>query len=154
RSFQLGHSNSGDMRAQEVGIGTITPGATLDVLGPHVSGIGRAQLKGTSNVGLLALDTTTTGGASGIVFKTAGVKKADLEFDDSLSNLSVYNELFSASNPVATFASSGNVGVGTTTPQTTLDVNGTARLATYASAPFTCDVAHDGALALTTGHFL
>jgi hypothetical protein len=45
--------------------------------------------------------------------------------------------------------SSGNVGVGTTTPQTTLDVNGTARLAKNSSQPYVCDATHDGAIALT-----
>lgn len=44
---------------------------------------------------------------------------------------------------------SANVGVGTTTPAATLDVNGTARLARYASQPFPCDPAHDGTIALT-----
>lgn len=44
----------------------------------------------------------------------------------------------------------GNVGVGTTTPVATLDVNGTARLARYPAQPFPCDADHDGTIALTS----
>jgi hypothetical protein len=44
----------------------------------------------------------------------------------------------------------GNVGVGTSTPATTLDVNGTLRLAKWSAAPFTCDATHDGAIALSS----
>jgi len=44
---------------------------------------------------------------------------------------------------------SGKVGIGTTDPQATLDVNGTLRLAKNASAPVGCDTAHAGTLALT-----
>ena len=49
---------------------------------------------------------------------------------------------------------SGNVGIGTTAPQATLDVNGTARLAKNAAQPYACDAAHDGAIALTSGYRL
>ena len=42
-----------------------------------------------------------------------------------------------------------NLGVGTTSPQATLDINGTARLAKYSSPPLACDAAHDGTIALT-----
>jgi hypothetical protein len=48
--------------------------------------------------------------------------------------------------------SGGNVGVGTSTPAATLDVDGYVRLARNSSAPVACDAAHDGALALTSKH--
>lgn len=44
----------------------------------------------------------------------------------------------------------GNIGVGTTSPMATLDVNGTARLAKYSSPPLACDSDHDGTIALTS----
>ena len=43
----------------------------------------------------------------------------------------------------------GNVGIGTTAPQATLDINGFMRMARNSSQPLACDAAHDGAVALT-----
>jgi hypothetical protein len=51
-------------------------------------------------------------------------------------------------NYSATFLG-GNVGIGTTTPQATLDVNGFAKLKLNSSAPVTCAAAYQGSLALT-----
>ena len=45
---------------------------------------------------------------------------------------------------------SGNVGIGTTSPVATLDVNGYAHLAKNSSQPIACDAAHDGSLALAS----
>jgi hypothetical protein len=42
----------------------------------------------------------------------------------------------------------GNVGIGTTAPQATLDVNGYARLALNSSAPVACSSSNPGAIAL------
>jgi hypothetical protein len=46
----------------------------------------------------------------------------------------------------------GNVGIGTETPQATLDINGYMKLAKNAAAPVSCDVSQDGSLALTSGY--
>ncbi len=48
----------------------------------------------------------------------------------------------------------GNVGIGSTAPQATLDVNGYARLAKFAAAPVACDAAHDGSIALSSANYL
>jgi len=44
---------------------------------------------------------------------------------------------------------SGRVGIGTSDPQATLDINGTARLALNSAAPFPCDSSRQGVIALT-----
>ena len=46
------------------------------------------------------------------------------------------------------------VGVGTTAPQATLDINGYARLTTNASAPAECRASNKGAIALTSASHL
>ena len=50
---------------------------------------------------------------------------------------------------VLTWNATGNVGIGTTTPQSTLDVNGYMRLAKNSTQPAACSSANDGAIALT-----
>jgi hypothetical protein len=46
----------------------------------------------------------------------------------------------------------GNVGIGTSTPQATLDINGYMKLAKNFVEPVTCDASQDGSLALTSGY--
>lgn len=46
----------------------------------------------------------------------------------------------------------GNVGVGTTSPQATLDVNGYARLKSYNSAPIICNPTYAGSIALNSNY--
>jgi hypothetical protein len=50
----------------------------------------------------------------------------------------------------------GNVGIGTATPQATLDVNGYAKLKINSSAPATCNGTTEGSLAYTgtTTHYM
>jgi hypothetical protein len=43
----------------------------------------------------------------------------------------------------------GNVGIGSSSPAATLDVNGYARLSLNSSAPATCSTSNEGAIALT-----
>jgi hypothetical protein len=48
--------------------------------------------------------------------------------------------------------STGNVGIGTASPQALLDVNGYARLKSYTSAPVACVAGNAGAIALTSNY--
>lgn len=43
-----------------------------------------------------------------------------------------------------------NVGIGTTTPQAKLDINGFMRMSTNTAAPAACTVAINGSIALTS----
>ena len=59
----------------------------------------------------------------------------------------------SASSPPLFLANTGNVGIGTTSPQATLDVNGYARLKTYSGAPpVACAAGYAGSIALNTSY--
>jgi hypothetical protein len=57
---------------------------------------------------------------------------------------------------VMVITSTGSVGIGTTTPLATLDVNGYAKMKINASAPVTCSGTYEGAMAYTgtTTHYL
>ena len=64
--------------------------------------------------------------------------------------LDIGNTIFATSTMTGTVAApAGSVGIDTTTPQATLDVNGYARLALNSSAPAACAAANEGAIALT-----
>lgn len=49
-----------------------------------------------------------------------------------------------------TIGANGNVGIGTTTPQAKLDINGFMRMSTNTAAPAACTVAINGSIALTS----
>jgi hypothetical protein len=49
-------------------------------------------------------------------------------------------------------SNAGNVGIGTTSPAATLDVNGEVKLKKESAQPYACDATHDGTIALTSGY--
>lgn len=51
-------------------------------------------------------------------------------------------------------SSNGNVGIATSNPIATLDVNGFAKLKKYSAEPAACDGTYDGSLALTSTYYL
>ena len=110
-----------------VGIGTTTPANPLEVQG-------RVKLYGIAEPYELGLGRTDSSGVSSFI----GV--------DSNGDLVINNNSGQESMRVT---QGKNVGIGTTSPQATLDVNGYARLAKNSSQPTGCSSTNDGAIALT-----
>ena len=110
--------------AGNVGIGTTSPTWPLDV---HNAGNSVAGIFGGSTAGAVGFGTV-----SSVPF----IQGYTSDAASSATNLSLQ-------------PSGGNVGIGTTSPQATLDVNGYARLAKNTSQPVACSATNDGAIALT-----
>lgn len=84
--------------------------------------------------------------SSGTIATAYGLYIADMQ---AITGYGVYQ---AGSDDKNYFA--GNLGIATSNPATTLDVNGTMRLAKNSSQPYACDLAHDGAIALTSTYRL
>jgi len=89
-----------------VGIGTESPNAKLEVVGNV------RVFKSAGNPRILVGDNATTGQWGG------------LDWDSTSDYLQIINSGYSGSNGVINILSSGYVGIGTTTPQNTLNVLG------------------------------
>ncbi len=136
-----------------VGIGTKTPGSKL-----HIAG----ETSDRVVIGNTALDTNASspklsfygGGNQGITgpsiqkISTGPWGRGRLSFFQH--NTGDYSSEYEA----MVLDSDGNVGIGVTDPVATLDVNGTTRLAKYASQPFPCNLARDGTMALTSQYLM
>ena len=101
--------------------------------------------------------TTSYVTALGTVYSYFGMSKA--------TNMSAYLGFYNAQpnytqdrldigfygvSPMLSFRADGGIGVGTTAPQATLDINGYARLKMNSTAPATCASTNQGAVALTS----
>jgi|GEM_PF-4053622 hypothetical protein len=112
-----------------VAIGTTGAGSTFGTL--------TISYDGNATNGLIFADTTSGGRTWGIGDDTGNTC--------SPGRFCIYD--FNAAAARFLIATSGYVGIGTTSPQATLDVNGYARLAPQTSAPATCNASAKGSLA-------
>jgi hypothetical protein len=128
-----------------VGIGTSSP---ANYAGLRIVDI-RGASAGSGAIVSVADGTSGNGNARGWLY-TDGASV-------QLRSVDVYPLAFYASNAeYMRITASGNVGIGTTTPQATLDVNGYSKLKINASAPATCNAGQEGSIAYTgtTTHYL
>jgi hypothetical protein len=114
---------------KRLGVGTVSPGATLDIIGAHVSGTGMARYTGAAQYGFMSADTTTNGLAdeAGFLVKLGGTLTGQFGARKEDNAVYIKNRIYGTAD-IITMASNGNVGVGTTTPTETLEVNGGIRI--------------------------
>lgn len=123
----------------KVGVGTTAPKSTLDV-----NGVIRATAQSSGGEAVRAVNTL------GAKIVTLGNHSSDYGMISVFEADGVGESVRLTSLPgdPMWIDNGGSVGIGTTTPQATLDVNGTARLSKHSSQPFPCDPAHDGTILL------
>ena len=134
--------------------------------GGSLTGWGQIGFYDTSNQG--NFDIGVSGGGSNILFSVNGAGTSGTEImrvSGTSSNVGIGTTTTSSSNklevngattigypntagPTNGLLVNGNVGIGTTSPQATLDVNGYARLKLQSSQPVACSSTNQGAIAL------
>ncbi len=127
-----------------VGIGLTGPTYPFVVSGNVGSGwtLGVAEFRNNSTSTIIRIINTTAGG------REWGLSSSGTGANEGVGNFNIFD--LTADITRLSINSSGNVGIGTTTPAAKLDVNGFMRLAKNGSAPATCDATIDGAIALTS----
>lgn len=122
--LRTGASETLRMRIDEngnVGIGTTTPAGILDLVGAN----------GDSQVYIRRTATTND---NALWFSTGGVAKFGIrQKDDGTENLYIHQN--GVGDAMTFQATTLNVGIGTTEPQATLDVNGAIRIASVTLDP-------------------
>jgi hypothetical protein len=115
--------------AGNVGIGTATPGENLDVYATSGSASIRAKATATAGQAILSLDRGTigSGNSSAVSFLTNGTEDWVLGTSEGpgASDFSIYDD-GTSTYPFYIVKSSGDVGIGTTSPADELQVYGSA----------------------------
>ena len=130
---------------QRVGIGTggVTPALALTVGGAG----GAPATTGTAQTGFARFENA---GSFGNVLDVGGFTASPY----GLWLQAADRGGLSTDYPLVLNPNGGNVGIGTTSPQATLDINGSMRLAKNSSQPVACSSTHDGQIALTHNYTL
>jgi hypothetical protein len=154
-----------------VGIGTTSPVASLDVRASPSGSVGETiygivgqpddlfdvYTNTTSNTLLFSIGkggiTCVNGGAgcgsSNVFAVSDNSSSAAVDIISGSSQTGNLLQIHSnTSTPYSYINSSGHVGIGTASPQATLDVNGYARLTLQSSQPVACSSTNQGAIAL------
>lgn len=156
--------NFNNVQFLNVGVGAWSLNA--NTTGNQNTAIGQASLAqnttGTDNTaigrkaGVTAdpSNANTTGNQNTYVGSDAGpATPAQLNNSMALgfgSRVTASNQVVIGNTDVVQTLLNGRVGIGTTTPQAKLDVNGYMRLAKNAAEPVACSATNDGAIALTS----
>jgi len=129
--WQLYSYNSGDFSIYEtsdrlyiksdgkIGIGTASPDTKLEISGSHISNIGLVHLD-SSDHSFISLDAHSSSHDSGVLFQENGTTQMIIDHDGSANSMRFHN----GSTTFMNIDSSGNVGIGDTTPDDKLSVYG------------------------------
>ena len=116
-----------------VGIGTTTPSTSLEVVGNHVSApIAVFRQSNPANLGSVAIDSPTDNGSrpSHLLFRRGGVDRWSVGGFYPSEFFGIGTSVLLADQKLVV-DTDGNVGIGTTTPTTKLDVAGTVRATSF-----------------------
>ncbi len=137
-----------------VGIGTTVPAYALDVENNNAT-VDTVKIRNLNASGYSEIDFFDSTNANQAFVSWDNASAPDTPNSFTLGTITA-NPINFVTNVVTrmTITSTGSVGIGTTGPQATLDVNGYARLAKNSSQPVACSSTNDGAIALTAVYTL